>query len=217
VTGRLGILGGTFDPVHVGHLDAARAAQSALALDEVVFIPARESPLRAGETQASPFHRFAMVALAIDDVPSYRVSEIELVRPGRSYTIDTLHALHTEGWQPSQLFFIIGADAFADIAAWHAYPAILDAANFAVIARPGATLESAIGRVPELQSRVGQSIFLVNALTRDVSSTSIRQRLASGHGTDGLIPTTVARHIAAHHLYQAENRLHGHNNEESGS
>jgi nicotinate-nucleotide adenylyltransferase len=105
-----------------------------LSLDDVLFLPAHDSPLRTAEPHASAFHRFAMVALAIDDVSSYRVSDAELVRQGRSYTIDTLRSFHAEGWRPGQLFFILGADAFADISAWHAFPAVLDAAHFVVSA-----------------------------------------------------------------------------------
>jgi nicotinate-nucleotide adenylyltransferase len=219
VTRRLGILGGTFDPIHVGHLDAAGAARSALSLDDVLFLPAHGSPLRTAEPHASAFHRFAMVALAIDDVSSYRVSDAELVRQGRSYTIDTLRSFHAEGWRPGQLFFILGADAFADISAWHAFPAVLDAAHFVVIARPGVTIETALASTPDLHARTSTPssavvddtrIFLVHAQTRDVSSTSIRRRMRAGEPIDGLVPAPVARHIAAHRLYQTDNDLHGH-------
>ena len=141
MTGRLGVLGGTFDPIHYGHLDAAAAARDALALDEVLFVPAHDQPLRPSGPLASGFHRFAMAALATNGYGAYRVSEIELVREGTSYTIDTLNQLHAGGWSPSQLFFILGADAFAEIAHWRGYPGILDAATFAVVARPGTTLD----------------------------------------------------------------------------
>ena len=226
MTRRLGILGGTFDPIHFGHLDAAGAAQSALALDSVLFLPAHDSPLRTTGAHASVFHRFAMVALAIDDVSSYLVSDVELVRQGRSYTIDTLRMLHVQGWDPAQLYFILGADAFAEIAAWHAFPAVLDAAHFVVIARPGVTLDTALARTPHLQPRTcapssavvdGTRIFLVHAKTRAVSSTSIRQQLHNGRPLDGLVPQPVARHIAAHHLYQTEDDLHGHDKEKGNA
>jgi len=205
VTGRLGVLGGTFDPIHYGHLDAAAAARDALSLDEVLFVPARDQPLRASVPRTTAFHRFAMVALAVNGCRAYRVSEMELAREGTSYTIDTLRQLHADGWTPSQLFFILGADAFAEIANWRGYPGILDAARFAVVARPGTTLESALARTPALGSRVS----LVEARTRDVSSTTIRQRLAAGDSIDDLVPAAVARHILAHHLYGAVDDLHG--------
>ena len=218
---RLGILGGTFDPIHVGHLDAAEAASAALALDEVVLIPAHDQPLRVSEPRATVYHRFTLAALAVEDRPAWRVSDMELVRQGRSYTEETLEALHACGWRASQLFFILGTDAFAGIASWHGYPGVMDLAHFIVIARPGVTIDEADARVPELRSRISPPpqrdetiegparIFLVQARTRDVSSTMIRERLASGLPIDDLVPSRVARHIQKHRLYGAVDNLHG--------
>jgi nicotinate-nucleotide adenylyltransferase len=220
MTRRLGVLGGTFDPVHVGHLDAADAARSALALDEVLFVPSHDPPHRPVEPHATAFHRFALVALAIDNRPGCRVSDIEARRSGSSYTSDTLRTLDAAGWRPSQLFFILGTDAFAEIATWHEFPAVLDLAHFVIVARPGATIGDALARTPELRRRVrpldaaddragATAIFLVEARTRDVSSTTIRARLAVRQPIDDLVPPAVARHIAAHDLY-LESNLHGH-------
>ncbi len=215
MTRRLGVLGGTFDPVHFGHLDAADAARAALALDEVLFIPLHDPPHKSADPQASAFHRFAMVALALTGRAGDRMSDLELQRAGSSYTWDTLHALHDQGWDASELFVILGADAFADIATWHRFPAVLDAARFVVIARPGVTIEAALARTPEVRSRVGTTISLVDAHTRDVSSTTIRQRIAAGSPIDDLVPAAVARHIDAHHLY-TEERLHGEDTDTKG-
>lgn len=212
--GRLGILGGTFDPIHFGHLDAAEAAHAALRLDQVRFIPSHDPPHRPVDPHASAFHRFALVALAIDGRSGWHLSDAEVTREGPSYTIDTLRRLHAEGWRPLQLFFILGADAFAEIAAWREFPAVVDQAHFVVIARPGTTLEAAVARTPALRARVrtpdasgdgggDPRIFLVEARTRDVSSTAIRTRLAAGRPIDDLVPASVARHIAAHDLYDA--------------
>ena len=218
---RLGILGGTFDPIHVGHLDAADAACAAMALDEIVLVPAHDQPLRAVEPRATVYQRFALAVLGVEDRPECRVSDMELVRQGRSYTEDTLRAMHEAGWQASQLFFILGSDAFAGIASWHGYPRFFDLAHFVVIARPGVTIEEATARTPELRSRTSPPprghvsaedptrIFLVHAQTRDVSSTMIRERLASGLAVDDLVPPAVARHIHKHHLYGAVDNLHG--------
>lgn len=219
---RLGVLGGTFDPIHVGHLDAADAGQAALSLDEVLFVPSHDPPHRSAEPHATGFHRFALVALAIAERPGCRASDIELLREGSSYTSDTLRALLQQGWTRSQLFFILGADAFAEIANWHQFPSVLDAANFVVIARPGMPIEAAISRTPDLRSRTrpvtaaadaGQetAIYLVHAQTRDVSSTTIRKRLSEGRPIDDLVPLSVARHIALHHLYRTDNNLHDNN------
>ena len=216
---RLGLLGGTFDPIHFGHLDAADAAQRALRLDEIRFIPAHDPPHRPLDPRATAFHRFALLSLALDGHPLYRASDMELRRDGPSYTTDTLRALRAEGWTPLQLFFILGADAFAEIATWREFPAVLDAAHFVVVARPGTTLDAAAARTPEIRSRIripdgpaegpGTSVFLVEAPTRDVSSTTIRARVAAGQPIDDLVPGSVARHIVAHRLYGAVGNLHG--------
>jgi nicotinate-nucleotide adenylyltransferase len=152
---------------------------------------------------------------------------MELVRDGRSYTSDTLRQLHASGWTPRQLFFIVGADAFAEIATWREYPAVIDLAQFVVIARPGTAIEAALSRNSELRPRVGApameptregatGIYVVEATTRDVSSTTIRERLAAGQGIDDLVPPAVARHIVAHHLYEMENELHGEDEDRQG-
>jgi nicotinate-nucleotide adenylyltransferase len=206
---RIGLLGGTLDPIHAGHLDAAAAARHALALDEVLVIPAHDPPHRAGDPHASAFHRFAMICLAIEGLNGYRASDIELRRDGPSYTALTLRELHAKGWLPSQLYFIIGADAFAEIGSWYEYPAILDLCRFAVVGRQGTSPEAALERTPELAGHVGTSIHLVHAATSDVSSSEIRARLASGQSVEGLVPPTVARHIEIHQLYRTIDEVHG--------
>jgi nicotinate-nucleotide adenylyltransferase len=203
---RLGILGGTFDPVHVGHLDAADAARTALTLDEVLFIPSHDPPHRTADPLATPYHRFALVALAIQGRQGYRASDIELRRAGPTYTVTTLRELHQSGWAASQIFFILGADAFAEIATWREYPAVLDCANFAVISRPGASI--APGN-PPARSDAATGIYHVEARTRDVSSTLIRARLAAGQPIDDLTPPAVAGHIRTHHLYGAAGDRNG--------
>jgi nicotinate-nucleotide adenylyltransferase len=217
---RIGVLGGTFDPVHFGHLDAAEAARTALQLDEIRLLPSHDPPHRRANPRASAYHRFALLALAIQDGPWYRVSEAELTRAGRSYTADSLRALHAEGWTPLQIFFILGADAFAEIATWREFPSVLDAAHFAVIARPGIGLDEAATRNPVLAERMQYAgnalsldgntrIILIEAHTRDISSTMIRARLSARQPIDDLVPAAVARHIAIHQLYGAVGDLHG--------
>jgi nicotinate-nucleotide adenylyltransferase len=168
-----------------------------------------------------------MVALAIDGLAGCRASDEELRRQGNAYTSDTRRALQAAGWSPLQIFFILGADAFADIASWHEFPAVLDAANFAVIARPGTSVDDALARTPALRSRLRPAgmaagdpgrtgIFPIEAATRNVSSTMIRARLAAGRSIGDLVPPPVARHIAAHHLYGAEDGLHGNQDKTGG-
>ena len=214
-SGRTGVLGGTFDPVHAGHLAAAEAARTTLALDRVLFIPSHQPPHRSANPGASAFHRFAMVSLAVDPYPPFAASDVELQRSGPSYTADTLRRLHLTGHEASQLFFIIGTDAFAEIATWRDYPAVLDLAHFAVISRPGQSLEMLGERLPDLAPRmraVAQppraeafgppcAVFLVKAVTPDVSSTDIRDRAGRGGSLAGLVAPEVERHIAKHRLY----------------
>lgn len=208
---RFGLLGGTFDPIHFGHLDIAAAAQEHLALHRVGFIPSHDPPHRPIDPRASAFHRFALVSLAIDGHAGYVALDLELRRQGPSYTVDTLRDLHAEGWRPSQLFFIIGTDAFADIAKWRAFPAVLDAAHFVVVTRPGTSLDAAIAGTPELGPRIRRdaprdenaptAVILMEARTRDISSTTVRARLKAGQAVDDLVPPPVARHIAKQTLY----------------
>lgn len=217
---RLGLFGGTFDPVHVGHIDAADAARRALALDRVLFIPSHLPPHREADPRATMFHRFAMVALATNDDAAYLASDVEVRRAGTSYTHDTLIGLHAEGWAPSQLFFIIGTDAFAEIALWREFGRLVEGTNFAVVGRRGITLDTALARTPALGSRVRPlaaahepseqtAVYLVDAATRAVSSSLIRAELAAGRSIARLVPETVERHIIRHGLYGAVDRLHG--------
>lgn len=216
-SGRTGVLGGTFDPVHGGHIAAAEAACGALSLDRVLFVPSHQPPHRPAEPRASAFHRFAMVSLAVAARPHFAASDLELRRPGPSFTGDTLRELQRSGLTPQQIFFIIGTDAFAEIATWHDYPALLDLAHFVVIARPGQSFEALRDRLPALAPRmraVGEdrvrleapgscAIFLVNAATPDVSSTEIRDRAARRLSLAGLVAPEVERHILKHGLYGA--------------
>ncbi len=209
----IGILGGTLDPIHVGHLDAASAAREALSLDRVLIIPSHIPPHRA-EPVSSPFHRFAMAALAVNGIEGLEVSDLELAAPGPSYTADTLLRIAGHfGLAPAQIFFIIGADAFAEIATWSRYPAVLDLAHFVVVSRPGMSLPSLRHQLPDLKPRMrlprrqpaessGTLIFLVDAPTADVSSTVIRQRIAEGGRLSGMVPAAVESHILQHELYK---------------
>jgi nicotinate-nucleotide adenylyltransferase len=197
---RLGVLGGTFDPIHNGHLRAGEAVERALMLDEIRVIPSHDPPHRPLNPKASAFHRFALAALAIDGRPTWRLSDSELTRPGPSYTAHTLRALHAEGWNASQIFFIIGTDAFAEIATWYEYPAVLDMAQFAVVTRPGTPA----------QGPAAATVSYIEAATPDISSTDIRARLTAGRSIADLVPPPVERYILNHRLYSAAvSDLHG--------
>jgi nicotinate-nucleotide adenylyltransferase len=209
---RIGILGGTLDPIHCGHMAAAAAARDALDLPRVLVVPSRVPPHRPVQPVASPYHRFAMTALAVSGMPRIEACDDELRAEGPSYTADTLTRLHAGGLQPSQIFFITGADAFADIATWKRYPDVLDLAHFVVVSRPGYDIDVLAERLPDLRARMrpaaspartdgGTLIFLLQAATPDVSSTAVRERLRRGEPLAGLVPPLVETHIQQHHLY----------------
>jgi nicotinate-nucleotide adenylyltransferase len=224
---RIGLLGGTLDPIHLGHVETAAAAKRALDLDRVYVLPSRVPPHRSQQPVASGYHRFAMTALAVNGLDGLAASDVELRTPGPSYTADTLSRFRERsGLSPSQIFFITGADAFAEIETWYRYPEVLDLANFVVVSRPGFRSESLREVLSALSSRMISAtssdpptanheprtanreprldppgIFLVDAATPDVSSTGIRKRLAAGEPITGLVPAAVERHIVQHGLY----------------
>ena len=212
---RVGILGGTFDPIHYGHLGVAEAAEKALALTRMDVVTANVPPHRR-QPVASPFQRYAMVVLAIGRRPTWRASDMELRIEGPSYTSGTLERYQQRGYERTELFFVIGADAFADIATWHDYPRILDAANFAVVSRPGVSVQALAERLPALAPRMARAtsersdtgsdplIFLIDMPTPDVSGTAIRRRREAGESIEGLVPPLVQQYIEQHGLYAAK-------------
>jgi nicotinate-nucleotide adenylyltransferase len=224
---RFGILGGTLDPIHCGHLAAAVAARDALDLSQVLVLPSGVPPHRH-QPLASPFQRFAMAALAVTGVDRFVASDDELTSEGPfdgaqgrpSYTADTLERQHARGICASQIFFITGADAFADIETWMRYPAVIELANFVVVARPGHAVSALRSRLPALAPRMRAAeqplseetatplIYLLDAPTPDVSSTKVRARLARGDSISGLVPPLVETFIHQPALYRS---LHGQN------
>jgi nicotinate-nucleotide adenylyltransferase len=214
---KVGVLGGTFDPIHNGHIAAAQAAQAQLGLDAITLIPSHIPPHRRDPVGATSEQRFEMARLAAAEHQGWSASRIEVDRQGPSYTFDTLTALRARPHESkgTQIFFIIGTDAFAEIATWSRYPAVLDLANFVVVSRTGITLNSLRERVPsafrdqppyapsDLRVRDSEKscVILLEARTPDISSTDIRQRVRAGHSLAGLVPEPVARYIATHRLY----------------
>jgi nicotinate-nucleotide adenylyltransferase len=210
MTTRLGILGGTFDPIHCGHLDVAAAAAKAVPLDLVWFMPSHVPPHRAAPG-ASAEDRLAMVEAAIAGRPGFISSDLELRAEGPSYTSATLDRLEASGVETRGLCFVTGADAFREIRTWKHYPAILSRCHFVVVSRPGAKATSLREALPELIDRMidlpapvpdEPSILLVDAPTARVSSTDVRRRAASGETLDGLVPPPVANYIETHRLYR---------------
>ena len=218
---RIGILGGTFDPIHVGHLDAALAAKQALALNEVLIVPSRLTPHKSPKEQVPWHHRFTMSEIATADIPDMRVSDVELKMPSSSpsYTSLTLQQLSESGYSSQELFFIIGSDAFSEIEQWHNYPNLIEQSHFVVISRSGLSNVEVRKKIPSLSGRMGTisatkdqiadldrttkslSIWLIETKTRNVSSSDVRELLYKNQSTDGLLPAAVRSYISKHHLY----------------
>jgi nicotinate-nucleotide adenylyltransferase len=182
---RVGVFGGTFDPVHVGHLAIANAALDDLRLDSVYFVPARRSPLKEDGPIASAADRLAMLTAAIADEPRFRVSQVELDREGPSFTVDTLEALRGEG----QLYLILGADAYADFARWREPDRIRGLATIVLAARPGVPNASA-------------GVRMLDSPLMDISSRELRARAARGRSLRYLVVESTLRYIEEHRLYR---------------
>ncbi|MBI4340034.1 MAG: nicotinate-nucleotide adenylyltransferase [Chloroflexi bacterium] len=199
---RLGILGGTFDPVHIGHLLVAEEARTRLGLEEVLFIPTGRPWLRAGEPISLGRDRLAMVGLAIDSNPFFRASDMELRRPGDTYTVDTLRALHAEYGGRRELYFILGMDTFEQLPRWREPDAILQLCHLVVVSRPGHG-SAAVERVADrLGARLRERTVVIEGLEVGISGTDIRRRVAAGQSIRYRVPEPVRRYIAARGLYK---------------
>lgn len=202
---RIGVFGGTFNPVHLGHLVMAQDAQESFALDEVLWMPAGQPPHKLGAETVSGEHRLAMIERALQDHPTFRISDLELRRGGVSFTVDTMRQLQME--QPGvDWHFIIGADTLLELSTWREIGALLGLCRFVTIARPGAGLDR---QQPE---RLGLPLDAARRLLEDVvtghligiSSSEIRQRIRQGKSIRYLVPPGVADYIARRNLYQSE-------------
>ena len=188
---RVGIFGGTFDPVHVGHLAIANAALESVPLDRVVFVLARRSPLKERGPVAGEADRLAMLELAVAGEPRFSVSRIELERDGPSYTVDTLESFAGA----DELFLILGGDAIAELPRWKDPDRIARLATLVVAERPGA---------PSAPNHGSSSLLVFDAPRIDISARELRARAARGRSLRYLVPDPVWRHIEARGLYRAE-------------
>jgi len=185
----IGLLGGSFDPVHHGHLIAGRIAAEALGLDELRFVPAREQPFKQGRHGAPAADRAAMLDLAVAGAPGFAVERVELDRPGPSYTVDTLKALRARD-PGAELTLLLGADAAAELDAWHRAEELPGLARIVVFGRPGAPMPA----TPLITGTVE-----VPAI--EISATEIRARVRAGRPIRYWVPDAVAEYIARHRLY----------------
>ncbi|WP_340540373.1 nicotinate-nucleotide adenylyltransferase [Nocardioides sp. GXZ039] len=197
---RIGIMGGTFDPIHHGHLVAASEVQSWFDLDEVIFVPTGR-PWQKSDREVSPAeHRYLMTVVATAANPRFRVSRVDIDRDGPTYTIDTLRDL-AQQHPDADLYFITGADALADIFSWRDHEQLFDLAHFVGCTRPGADLEaSTIARIPN------DRVTLLEVPALAISSTDCRSRQREGRPVWYLVPDGVVQYITKHGLYQGQNQ-----------
>lgn len=195
---RIGVLGGTFDPIHYGHLAIAEEARVVLGLERVLLVPAAQQPFKLGSTVTPPEQRLAMVRLACQNNPAFQASPIELDRPGPSYTATTLEKLRTG--LAGELFFIIGGDAVRDMPRWRRAAELPALARIAIVQRPLVTLDLArlIEELPQLRGRY----TLLDGPSIELSSTELRARVAAGRPIRYLVPDPVVAYIAEHRLYR---------------
>lgn len=201
---RIGIMGGTFDPIHLGHLAIAEAAYLEFKLDRVIFVPAREPVHKPTWRVTSERHRYAMTLLAVAANPHFYISSIEIDRPGPSYTSDTLRELKQRCGTNSELFFILGADALRDLPTWHDAKECFNYCQFIGAIRPGLDL----GRVETAQEYFGDiakgKIHSLATFELTISATEIRKRVRRGQSIRYIVPDEVAAYITKEKLYLEE-------------
>jgi nicotinate-nucleotide adenylyltransferase len=193
----LAIFGGTFDPVHNAHLEVARAARREYFLDRILFVPASQPPHKPGRCGADYEHRYEMVRLACAEHPAFEPSRLEAPGRdrGRSYAIQTIRRVAAYLTPHDRLFFLIGADAFAELTSWYRWRLIVQDVEFIVVNRPGFALDEST--VPP-----GARVHWLRSVNSPISSSEIRHRLQTGQSIKGLVPPAVARYISRYQLYR---------------
>ena len=197
---KIGILGGTFDPIHMGHLVMAEAVRMEYELDQVLFIPANSPPHKLGVPITPIIHRYIMTMMATYSNPSFFVSPIERDRPGPSYTIDTVKALLADYSTGTELFFIAGTDTIAELHTWNDIYALLELCHFVGASRPGRNqmIDSEIKRFGNLGQ---QKIHKLSTPELEISSTDIRERVRNGRSIRYFVPESVENYIHKEGLY----------------
>jgi nicotinate-nucleotide adenylyltransferase len=197
---RIALYGGTFDPVHLGHLEVARKVAELFEIEKVVFIPAQVAPHKVGRPVTEPLHRYAMLALATQNDPALVISTFELDAPDRRYTVDTVAEFQRKLDEGTELFFIMGADSWSEITTWRDWERLLKMTNHIVVTRPGYD-------VPAAPMGLGERVFFTDVVMTDISATNIR-RLAREGRIDELkkwVPEAVVNYIKKYGIYRESN------------
>jgi len=199
---RIGVMGGTFDPPHIGHLAAAEMARTELKLDRVLFVPTNRSPWKMTKEMTSTEQRIEMVRLAIADHPGFTLSRVDVDRPPPSYTFETL-ALLKEQYPADELYFIMGLDSLRDLGNWQSADEIVRLAKLVVCARPGVTMDvgqmmDLLHKLPSLFSRLS----FVEMPELEIAASNLQERVRRGQSIRYLVPATVCKYIEAQRLYR---------------
>ncbi|MCX7780840.1 MAG: nicotinate-nucleotide adenylyltransferase [Negativicutes bacterium] len=198
---RIGVLGGTFDPIHIGHLVTAEVVRLEYGLEKVIFIPASSPPHKQNVAVTPAFHRYIMTAMATYSNPHFFVSDIELKRPGPSYTIDTIKALLDIHGSDTELYFITGVDAVLELPTWYRIRELLELCHFVAATRPGST-----GRIDDIIEHFGEigraHIHRLDTPELEISSTDIREKVKKGLSIKYIVPESVENYILKERLYR---------------
>ena len=202
---RIGLYGGTFDPVHSGHLEIAHRVSELFEIEKVLFIPAQVAPHKVGRQVTKPIHRYAMLALATQDDPRFSISTFELDAPDRPYTVDTVEHFQKTLGDSAELFFIMGADSWSEIKTWREWERLLKTINHIVAPRPGYEIDKTL-------PVSGARVFFAEGEMKDISATNIRGLAAAGRFDElaRVVPEPVAEYIRKYELYRDTNerKLH---------
>jgi len=213
---RIGLFGGTFDPIHWGHLRSAEEVREAYALDRILFIPTSKPPHKSGQTKTSARDRLSMVRLAVARNPNFKVSTVEINRPGVSYSIDTLRYFAARNRGKHSYHFILGLDAFREIGSWKNFEKVFPLCNFIVTSRPGSSKSHLLSGVSvavrklfcydreekNYRHRSGNTLHFLQLTDFAVSASDIRSRVRQGKSIRYLVPTAVADYIKKRRLYR---------------
>jgi len=197
----LGLMGGTFDPIHSGHLVVAEEVRIGFGLDKVVFIPSARPPHKPGTVVTCPEHRYVMALLATASNPCFAVSRVEIERPGPSYSIDTVRRFREKD-PGGKVFFVTGADAIAEILTWKDPAGLIQMCDFIAVTRPGYDLSSLQSLKERLGAGLSSRIHVFKATAMDISSTEIRRRVSKGLPVRYLLPDQVLDYIEKVGLYR---------------
>ncbi|HEY8362688.1 MAG TPA: nicotinate-nucleotide adenylyltransferase [Tissierellaceae bacterium] len=200
---KIGIMGGTFDPIHIGHLILAESARESLNLNKIIFIPTGINPFKIDKNTASPVHRLEMLKLAIESNEHFTISSIEIERSGITYTIDTMKALR-EKYKEDELYFIVGSDIVFQIEKWKDFKDIFKLCKFVLVNRPGNDCNEIDNKIKELNLRYAISFIRINSPYIDISSSDIRNRIKNNKSIKYLVPLKVEEYIKKNNLYMEE-------------